>query len=253
MVNLDQGSYISMEPRIELINEDQDGSLENEGACIHHKSLLSRRERRRIETRDRLFEAAMQLFSENDFDSVTIEMITELADVGKGTFFNYFANKEAVLGYRFETTLAFLESFFSSATDTPNEILEIEETTVGGPVWRQLEAVRRVACQTEGQSRRLKRNLLALSLTNDQVREASQSVGNKISSLICEQIEKGQLTGEFRIDFSAQSLSKLICEAYFGAMYQWAVSDGLETFVETLDKTFALVWESVRNPIQIEG
>src|SRR5437899_3870437 len=56
-----------------------------------------RRERRRTETRERIFRAAMQLFAQHGFFSTTVEDITEAADVGKGTFFNYFPSKEHVL------------------------------------------------------------------------------------------------------------------------------------------------------------
>src|SRR5277367_2380817 len=54
----------------------------------------SRRERRSSETRERIFQAALRLFSERGFHNVTVEQITESADVGKGTFFNYFPSKE---------------------------------------------------------------------------------------------------------------------------------------------------------------
>jgi AcrR family transcriptional regulator len=56
-----------------------------------------RRERRAAETRLRLFRCALQLFSERGFSNVTVEDITEAADVGKGTFFNYFESKDYVL------------------------------------------------------------------------------------------------------------------------------------------------------------
>ena len=70
------------------------------------KTFSGRRERKRLETRDRLFQSAMRLLSERDFNDVTVEMITEDADVGKGTFFNYFPNKEAIVTYRFEQNSA---------------------------------------------------------------------------------------------------------------------------------------------------
>ena len=64
---------------------------------IRHRRNLSgmhprsgRRERRRLETRDRLYRAALELFGERGFLETTVEDITEAADVGKGTFFNYF-------------------------------------------------------------------------------------------------------------------------------------------------------------------
>src|SRR5579864_4726196 len=53
-----------------------------------------RRERKRAETRERIFRAALQLFAERGYLETTVEDITEAADVGKGTFFNYFPTKE---------------------------------------------------------------------------------------------------------------------------------------------------------------
>src|SRR5579863_8077672 len=57
-----------------------------------------RRERHRVEMRDRIYRAALRLFAERGFLETTVEDITEAADVGKGTFFNYFPTKEHVLG-----------------------------------------------------------------------------------------------------------------------------------------------------------
>jgi len=61
--------------------------------------LLGRRERKAAETRERIFRAAIELFACRGLSNVTVEQITERADVGKGTFFNYFASKEEVLAY----------------------------------------------------------------------------------------------------------------------------------------------------------
>src|SRR5256885_9233530 len=56
-----------------------------------------RRQRRSAETRERLFRAALKLFTEKGFAETTVEDITNAADVGKGTFFNYFPSKEHIL------------------------------------------------------------------------------------------------------------------------------------------------------------
>ncbi len=60
-------------------------------------SDLSRRERKKLETRDRIYFSAMQLFQIQGFEETSIEQITQQADVGKGTFYNYFTSKEAVV------------------------------------------------------------------------------------------------------------------------------------------------------------
>jgi AcrR family transcriptional regulator len=55
------------------------------------------RERKKRDTRRRIFRAAFELFSERGFDNTTVEEIAERADVGKGTVFNYFPQKTAFL------------------------------------------------------------------------------------------------------------------------------------------------------------
>src|SRR5690242_11989842 len=59
--------------------------------------LTSRRDKKRTETRERIFGVAMRLFADKGYQATTVDEITEAADVAKGTFFNYFQTKEAVL------------------------------------------------------------------------------------------------------------------------------------------------------------
>lgn len=58
---------------------------------------LSRRERKKLETYDRLYQCAMNLFQKQGYEDTSIEQITQQADVGKGTFYNYFPTKEAIV------------------------------------------------------------------------------------------------------------------------------------------------------------
>src|SRR5579885_360706 len=57
----------------------------------------NRRERQSSERRERLFRAALDLFARKGFGETTVEDITNAADLGKGTFFNYFPSKEHIL------------------------------------------------------------------------------------------------------------------------------------------------------------
>src|SRR6202522_3516115 len=78
-----------------------------------------RRERRRVETRERIFRAALELFAQHGFLETTVEDITEAADVGKGTFFNYFPTKEHVLATFGSERLAALERALDRAKRGP--------------------------------------------------------------------------------------------------------------------------------------
>ena len=63
-------------------------------------SEMGLRDRKRLETRHRIAEAARSLALEQDIDHTTIEQIAARAEVSPRTFFNYFESKEdAVLGH----------------------------------------------------------------------------------------------------------------------------------------------------------
>ncbi len=57
----------------------------------------SRVERKRMRNRDALVVAARGLFARHGFEATTIAHIAEAADLGFGTFYRYFLDKEAVL------------------------------------------------------------------------------------------------------------------------------------------------------------
>src|SRR5205807_6036630 len=69
-----------------------------------------RRQRRSAEIRERLFRSALALFAEKGFAETTVEDITKAADVGKGTFFNYFPSKDHILLARSEEHTSELQS-----------------------------------------------------------------------------------------------------------------------------------------------
>jgi len=79
----------------------------------------SRRERKKQETRQKLLESAWQLFQEKGYERTTVEDITEAADVAKGTFFNYFETREAMLSEIASWRIALLRSRVFTAEDLP--------------------------------------------------------------------------------------------------------------------------------------
>ncbi len=57
----------------------------------------NRMDRKKKETRQKIIASGMDLFIRQGFEAVTMEQIAEQADIAKGTLYNYFPIKEAIL------------------------------------------------------------------------------------------------------------------------------------------------------------
>jgi AcrR family transcriptional regulator len=67
------------------------------------------RERKRADNRAATIEVAFRLFGEHGYDNVTVAAICEAADIGRRTFFRYFASKEELLNVPLQEMTARLD------------------------------------------------------------------------------------------------------------------------------------------------
>jgi AcrR family transcriptional regulator len=90
------------------------------------QEATSRGERRRARTRGRLVAAAHKLFADQGVEATAIAEITEEADVGFGSFYNYFGSKdeiaEAVLGEALDQQKVALFDLIDPVTDPAESV-----------------------------------------------------------------------------------------------------------------------------------
>ena len=65
-------------------------------------SAPTRRERRRLQTRNLLIQTALQLILEKGYEATSIQDITDRADLGRGTFYIHFRDKEELVWSAFQ-------------------------------------------------------------------------------------------------------------------------------------------------------
>lgn len=85
----------------------------------------SRTHRRRQQTRDKLLGAALSLFVARGVEGVSINEITQAADLGFGTFYNYFDSKEAVHAALLDTLFGRLARLFDLVLAQETDIAAI--------------------------------------------------------------------------------------------------------------------------------
>ena len=195
----------------------------------------SRRERRRAETRERIFRAALQLFAKRGFTATTVEDITEAADVGKGTFFNYFPSKEHVLAAFAEMQLGKLQA---AAAAAPGARESIRQT---------LHRLTQSLAEEPGRSPALVRGMLQANLSSDAVREQFLGYLERGRQLLAKVMALGQQRGEIRRDRKPIELARVIQQSFFGAMLMWSLHP-LSPLTEWFDITFNLLWSGVAAP-----
>lgn len=162
---------------------------------------LSRRERKKRETRQRLLECAWQQFLEKGYDETTVEDITEAADVAKGTFFNYFATKEAALD---ELALWRLDRLGH----------QIRTPTVGEATQSVMVRIKRMVRAIAGEffpDSDLPRHLLLARISAPIKHQSAHRLG----SMMRELVEQGQKSGEIRADTDADLVARLFMTSVF--------------------------------------
>src|ERR1700758_695776 len=58
--------------------------------------VSDRRERRKLEIREALLDATRALLASRSMDALSVDEIVERADVARGTFYNYFRDKDSL-------------------------------------------------------------------------------------------------------------------------------------------------------------
>src|ERR1700745_3491538 len=103
-------------------------SIPRSGERVPFPAPGSRRERRSAELRGRLLRSDPALFASKGCAETTCWDITEAADLGKGTFFNYFPSKEHILMAFGEMQLGRLESVINQAQKSDRPMPEVLRT-----------------------------------------------------------------------------------------------------------------------------
>src|SRR6202035_4055921 len=191
-----------------------------------------RRERRSTETREGLFRAALDLFAQKGFAETTVEDITEAADVGKGTFFNYFPSKDHIL-------LAFGEMQLSKLEAT----IEVARRT-GEPMPEFLGSLGLRITQEPTRNPAIIRALLQGYLSTTPVREAMMDLQKRMHALLSQMIQLGQDRGEIRNDLPAAEIAHVFRQTIFGTLLIWSLYADA-TLHSRIETAFNLLWSGL--------
>jgi AcrR family transcriptional regulator len=192
----------------------------------------NRRERRSIELRERIFRAALDLFAKQGFAETTVEDITNAADVGKGTFFNYFPSKDHIL-------LAFAEMQLAKLRLAVDEARRTSQ-----PMPQFMRSLAALMTQEPVRNPDIIRVLLLAFLSNSQVREAMLDLQARVLAFHTEMIQLGQGRGEIRDDLPAAEIALVFRQTIFGTLLIWSLY-GDASLQSRMDSAFEIIWSGL--------
>jgi AcrR family transcriptional regulator len=199
---------------------------------LPHLQGMGRRERRAAETRLRLFRCALQLFAQRGFPNVTVEDITEAADVGKGTFFNYFESKDHVLGVMAEIQLGKVREALHQARAGKRSIRAVLSQLFG-----------RVG-EEPGRSPELGRALLSSFLASDRIRELLDRNMTEGRRMAAEIVELGQQRGEIDPKLKKDQVALHFQQTFLGTLLLWSLR-GEPKLQKATEASFQHFWKAI--------
>jgi AcrR family transcriptional regulator len=212
-----------------MVKMNQTSKLSPSSSETHSPLSSDRRQRRSAELRERLFRAALDLFARKGFVETTVEDITNAADVGKGTFFNYFPSKDHIL-------LAFGEMQLEKLHASVEEARQSNEPM---PVF--LRSLRARMTEEPSRNPAIVRTILQAHLSSLPVREAMGKNHARAQALLTQLIQLGQDRGEIRKDLSAMDLAYVFRQTVFGTLLLWSLF-GDATLPARIDTAFNVLW-----------
>jgi len=194
--------------------------------------IPDRRGRRKAATRAKIVKAALELLSRQEYSDTTIEQITRLADVGKGTYFNYFASKEHMLGEVGAEQLAKIRKTIEKKSVDQDNLKE---------VFRKLFLS---LSNLFADLPILARNLTLGNLGNDAARRLmADNVVNRVKWL-SKLVKEGQQLGKIRSDVKPELIATWFLQIYFGNLMYWALEPPVR-IKNWLQFSFEQFWISI--------
>ena len=192
---------------------------------------ISRRERKKLETKANILKSARHLFEKKGFEDTSIEEITEYADVSKGTFFNHFTNKDSLLAGIAEEEV---EDILFYVQD------ELKEVT--GSI-EKIRLIMKHLLEDTIPYLRLTGRLMFSSIINT---NGTQSPFLGINTLLEKLVEEGQKSGEIKSSFKACDIATAIIGNYYSITFRWFELGNVPGNLSELDTQLNILLQGIK-------
>lgn len=195
---------------------------------------LTNRQIQAVNTKNKIYSAAIKSFINKGFNNVRIKDITDIAGVSKGTFYTHFDSKESIIYEYFDR----IDNYYSNIYNS--EIKKLEKAS------DQLALLTNAVTHFSSEVCGLE--FLKIIYSNQLIEKNEQKllINSKRTyyQIIKSILKKGIENGEFFIT-DLNQLTLLYCRYIHGMLYDWCLYEGNFSLIEEGNKTFVLFLKSI--------
>jgi AcrR family transcriptional regulator len=180
----------------------------------------SLRARKKLRTRDRIFEAAVELFAARPYGEVTVEEICERAEVGRATFFRFYGSKAGLLG---EYSQRLAERIILRLDD---------DRTAGATATERLWAVQDEITTAWDMSGPATREMAREWIRNATAHDLHQVHPPELLALVADIVRDGQAAGEFTTAYEADFVAWIVLASLSSVTAGWLGTGDDDTLVQ---------------------
>lgn len=174
-------------------------------------SDLTPRKIKAKQTRKKILEAALNLFSKKPFDETTVDEIVKLSGTSKGAFYTHFKSKYEIFFEKFKE----IDEFYTELAQT---------------ISKEANASEKLLHFSESQMIFLRdewgKDLFRTLYTNASTQNNYFLDKNRaLFKIVNKFVNEGQKTGELKEDLSAEEITVLLTRCMRGTLYDWCISD----------------------------
>jgi len=184
-------------------------------------------------TKQTILEVGLALFEQKGFNATGIQEIATLANVPKGSFYNYFNSKEdfcvAVIRFYTEASIGRWKNMLAAA-ETEGSYQALSTVFV--------EVTERYECAAVKKGCLLGNLAAEISEASEECRMALAESVREFKEILAERLAAGQQAGKVRQDLSAQQLTDLVWDCWQGSLLRMKIEKSAEPVRTNLESLF---------------
>jgi TetR/AcrR family transcriptional regulator, fatty acid metabolism regulator protein len=189
---------------------------------------LTKRQEQALETKNRIYTAAIELMDREGFENITIAEISEKAGVSVGAFYHYFESKNDILAEIFHQA----DEYFSTQVASGLTKGSIPDQIIG---YFDHYARFNIASGVE----------MTQQLFSPKIKFFIKE-GRPMLTILQDLVRRGQDKGEIRTDASPEEIVRLLFVMARGVVFEWSLYDGGYDLEETMHEYIARLVSTLR-------